>query len=118
MIIPERSSSIPCRLTASGKTFDAQVVQARPNTLVIAFPAGAVPPDDGTATQTAAVELNGRWIELGGARLESGDNMPRRRKEDPSPEVAGGKADLKGRNFHLFGAPGPRRISAPPQRRE
>src|SRR5882672_5084170 len=103
MIIPERSSSIPCRLTAAGKVFDAQVVQARPNTLVIAFPPGEVPPDDGAPMQNAAVELNGRWIELGGARLEAGDGMQRRRREDPSPEVAVRRLIFKDRIYDFSG---------------
>src|SRR5881398_1085912 len=111
MIIPERSSAIPCRLTAAGKVFDAQVVQARPNTLVIAFPAGAVPPDDGSTMQTASVELNGRWIELGGARLETGDNMPRRRKEDPPAEMAVRRLILKDRIYDFSGLLGRRVIS-------
>src|SRR5947209_3650162 len=116
MIIPERSSSIPCRLTAAGKVFDAQVVQARPNTLVIAFPSGAVPPDAGMVMQTAAVELNGRWIELGAARLESGDGMPRRRKEDPAPDVAVRRLILKDRIYDFSGLLGRRVISDLQQR--
>src|SRR5258706_13309138 len=117
MIIPERSSSIPARLTAAGKLFDALVVQARPNTLVIAFPPGEVPPDDGAPMQNAAVELNGRWIELGGARLEAGDGTPPRRRGDPSPEVAGRRPDFKDRTS-VFPPPlGPRAMRDLPRRR-
>jgi extracellular factor (EF) 3-hydroxypalmitic acid methyl ester biosynthesis protein len=111
MNIPERSATIPCRLTAIDRVIEAQVIRARPNTLVVAFKAGEAPPPSDQPISNAALDLNGRWIELGRCRLEDGDTIPRRRKDDPPPDVALGRLVFKDRIYDFSGLLGRRVIS-------
>src|SRR4051812_28545576 len=111
MNIPERSAIIPCRLTATDRVIEGQVIRARPNTLVIAFKAGERLPGADAAIANAALDLNGRWIELGRCRLEDGDPIPRRRKDDPPPEVPVGRLVFKDRIYDFSGLLGRRVIS-------
>lgn len=116
MNVAERSAAIPCRLTAVDRVIEAQVIRARPNTLVVAFNAGEAPPPAGSPFKNAALDLNGRWIELGSCRLEEDDNLPRRRREDPAPDVALGRLVFKERIYDFSGLLGRRVISDLQQR--
>src|SRR5947209_11363100 len=115
MNVPDRSAAIPCRLTAVDRVIEAQVVRARPNTLVIAFKAGEPAPAE-AGFKAAALDLGGRWVELGSCRLEAGDNIPRRRKEDPPPDVAMGRLVFKDRIYDFSGLLARRTISDLQQR--
>jgi extracellular factor (EF) 3-hydroxypalmitic acid methyl ester biosynthesis protein len=111
MNIPERSAAIACRLTAPDRVIEAQVIRTRPNTLVVAFKAGEPLPEPDLALTNAALDLNGRWIELGRCRLEEGDDVPRRRQEDPAPQVAVARLVFKDRIYDFSGLLGRRVIS-------
>jgi extracellular factor (EF) 3-hydroxypalmitic acid methyl ester biosynthesis protein len=110
MNIPERSAAIPCRLTALDRVIEGQVIRARSNTLLVAFKVGEAPPADAQIAN-AALDLNGRWVELGRCRVEEGDHVPRRRKEDPAPEVPVGRLVFKDRIYDFSGLLGRRVIS-------
>jgi extracellular factor (EF) 3-hydroxypalmitic acid methyl ester biosynthesis protein len=116
MQIPERSAAIPCRLTAIDRVVEAQVIRARSNTLVVAFKPGEDPPIAGSPFNSAALDLNGRWIELGRCRLEEGDSIPRRRREDPPGTVALGRLVFKDKIYDFSGLLGRRVISDLQQR--
>jgi extracellular factor (EF) 3-hydroxypalmitic acid methyl ester biosynthesis protein len=116
MNVPERPAAIPCRLTAADRTIDAQVVWARPNTLVVAFKPGEPPPDTGSPFKESALDLGGRWVELGSCRYEAGDAHPRRRKEDPPQAVAMGRLVFMDRVYDFSGLLGRRAISDLQQR--
>src|ERR1700682_3585110 len=116
MNVAERSAAIPCRLTAVDRVIEAQVIRARPNTLVVAFKAGEAPPPAGYPFKNAALDLNGRWIELGSCRLEEDDNLPRRRREDPPPDIAMGRLVFQERIYDFSGLLGRRVISDLQQR--
>src|SRR5437868_11082226 len=103
MNVAERSAAIPVRLTAVDRVIDAQVVRARPNTLVVAFKPGEAAPEAGLPLKGAALDLNGRWIELGSCRLEESDSVPRRRREDPTPDVAMRRLVFKDRIYDFSG---------------
>jgi extracellular factor (EF) 3-hydroxypalmitic acid methyl ester biosynthesis protein len=109
MNIPERSAAIPCRLTAADqRVVEAQVIRARTNTLTLTFKPGEPLPRE--TFNNAALDLNGRWIELGRCRVEN-DEVPRRRKEDPPSDVAVGRLVFKDRIYDFSGLLGRRVIS-------
>ncbi|HUJ24546.1 MAG TPA: class I SAM-dependent methyltransferase [Myxococcales bacterium] len=95
---------------------EAQVIRARPNTLVVAFKPGEQPPASGAPFREAALDLGGRWVELGRCRFEASDNVPRRRKEDPPPESATGRLVFQDRIYDFSGLLGRRAISDLQQR--
>jgi extracellular factor (EF) 3-hydroxypalmitic acid methyl ester biosynthesis protein len=116
MNVSERSAAINCRLTAEDRVIEAQVIRTRPNTLVVAFKAGEAPPAVDAAFKATALDLGGRWVELGSCRLESGDSIPRRRREDPPPEVAMGRLVFMDRIYDFSGLLARRVISDLQQR--
>src|SRR5712692_8990959 len=116
MDVPERPATIPCRLTAADRMIEAQVVWARPNTLVVAFKPGEPAPSAGAPFKDAALDLGGRWVELGSCRFEAGDVNPRRRREDPPPDVAMGRLVFMDRIYDFSGLLGRRAISDLQQR--
>ena len=115
MNVSERSAAIPCRLTAGDRVIEAEVIRTRPNTLVVAFKAGEAPAVD-AAFKATALDLGGRWVELGSSRFEAGESMPRRRKEDPPPDVAMGRLVFKDRIYDFSGLLTRRAISDLQQR--
>ncbi|MGH7126381.1 MAG: hypothetical protein ACREFI_18545, partial [Stellaceae bacterium] len=94
----------------------AQVVWARPNSLVVAFDKGEDPPRSGMPFSEAALDLGGNWVTLGSCRFESGDAMPRRRKEDPPSDVPIGRLVFKDRIYDFSGLLPRRAISDLQQR--
>ena len=112
----DRPAAIPCRLTAADRVFEAQVVWARPNSLVVAFRKGEDPPKSGAPFSEAALDLGGNWVPLGSCRLETGDAMPRRRREDPPEGVALGRLIFKDRIYDFSGLLPRRAISDLQQR--
>lgn len=116
MNVSDRSAAIPCRLTAGDRVIEVQVVRARPNTLVIAFKPGEAPPPVDTQFAMATLDLGGRSVDLGKCRLESGDDIPRRRKEDPAPDVAMGRLVFLERIYDFTGLLPRRAISDLQQR--
>jgi extracellular factor (EF) 3-hydroxypalmitic acid methyl ester biosynthesis protein len=116
MDVPERPAAIPCRLTAAEGTIEAQVIWARPNTLVVAFKPGEPAPSTGAPFKDAALDLGGRWVELGSCRFEAGDAVPRRRREDPPSDVATGRLVFMDRVYDFSGLLGRRAISDLQQR--
>src|SRR5204862_2562884 len=82
----DRSTSIPCRLTAKERMFEGEVVWARPNSLVVAVRKGE-DPSTGMPFTDVSLDLGGNWVTLGSCRYEAGDATPRRRREDPPPDM-------------------------------
>lgn len=116
MDVPDRPAAIPCRLTAADRTFEAQIVWARPNSLVVAFKKGEDAPRSGAPFSEAALDLGGNWVPLGSCRFESGDVMPRRRREDPPPDITVGRLIFKDRIYDFSGLLPRRAISDLQQR--
>lgn len=113
--VSERPTTIPCRLTAADRMIEAQVVWARPNSLVVAFKKGE-DPKTGMPFKEAALDLGGNWVSLGSCRYEAGDSMPRRRKEDPPPDVPVGRLVFRERIYDFSGLLPRRAISDLQQR--
>ena len=82
---------------------EAQVVWARPNSLVVAFKKGDAAPESGMPFSDAALDLGGKWVTLGSCRFEAGDNLPRRRREDPPLDVPVGRLVFKERIYDFSG---------------
>ena len=116
MEVSERPAAIACRLTAADGQIEAQVVWARPNSLVVAFKKGEEPPRAGSPFTDASLDLGGNWVPLGSCRYESGDTMPRRRREDPPSDVAMGRLIFKDRIYDFSGLLPRRAISDLQQR--
>ncbi len=116
MEVSDRSAAIACRLTAADRVIEAQVIRARPNTLVVAFRPGEAPPAADSPFKAASLDLGGRWVELGSCRLESGDTIPRRRREDPPADVAIGRLVFMDRVYDFSGLLARRAISDLQQR--
>jgi extracellular factor (EF) 3-hydroxypalmitic acid methyl ester biosynthesis protein len=94
---------------------EAQVVYARPNSLVVAFKKGDDPATGSPFTE-AALDLGGNWITLGSCRYEAGDSTPRRRREDPPPDMPVGRLVFKDRVYDFSGLLPRRTISDLQQR--
>src|SRR5437870_5624432 len=116
MNVSDRPAMIQCRLTAADRLIEAQVVWARPNSLVVAFKKGEEPPKVGAAFTDAALDLGGNWVTLGSGRFEAGDGIPRRRREDPEPDVPLGRLIFKDRIYDFSGLLPRRAISDLQQR--
>lgn len=116
MNLPDRPATIPCRLTAADGMIEAQVVWARPNSLVVAFKKGEEPPKAGAPFSEAALDLGGNWVPLGSCRYEPGDSLPRRRREDPPLDVPVGRLVFKERIYDFSGLLPRRAISDLQQR--
>jgi len=102
----DRSSALACKLTAPDRTLEAQVVFARPNSLVVAFRRGEEP-TPGARFSDAAIELGNNVVQLGGCRFEPDGNLPRR----PSPDAAVGRLVFQQRIYDFSGLLGRRAIS-------
>ena len=112
----DRSAFIPCRLSVPDRTIEAQVVWARANSLVVAFDKGENPPQPGSALADAALDLGGNWVNLGSCRFEPEENLPRRRRGDPTPESPIGRVVFKERVYDFSGLLQRRAISDLQQR--
>jgi extracellular factor (EF) 3-hydroxypalmitic acid methyl ester biosynthesis protein len=111
----DRSTSIPCRLTAKDRMFEGEVVWARPNSLVVAFRKGE-DPSTGMPFTDVSLDLGGNWVTLGSCRYEAGDATPRRRREDPPPDMPVGRLVFKDRVYDFSGLLPRRTISDLQQR--
>jgi extracellular factor (EF) 3-hydroxypalmitic acid methyl ester biosynthesis protein len=112
----DRSAFIPCRLSVPDRTIEAQVVWARANSLVVAFDKGENPPQPGSALADAALDLGGKWVNLGSCRFETEESLPRRRRGDPAPDSPIGRVVFKERVYDFSGLLQRRAISDLQQR--
>jgi extracellular factor (EF) 3-hydroxypalmitic acid methyl ester biosynthesis protein len=112
----DRSAFIACRLRAPDRTIEAQVVFARPNSLVVSFGKGDKPPEAGTTLADASLDLGGKWVELGSCRFEAGDTLPLRRRGDPAIDAPLGRLVFKERVYDFSGLLSRRAISDLQQR--